>query len=93
VTITRLSDSKQIVDFGENLSGFVRLSIPAGRAIPGESIILRHAEVLQHPPYGPRDGNIYNGNLRSALAMDNYTMKGDPQGEVYEPHFTSHGMS
>eukprot|EP01052_Picozoa_sp_SAG31_P019141 SAG31_NODE_1385_length_8573_cov_27.673118_4_plen_134_part_00 len=47
---------------------------------------------LQHPPYGPRDGNIYVGNLRGAKATDTYILKGDPQGEVFEPVFTQHGF-
>ena len=26
-----------------------------------DQVVMRHAEVLQHPPYGPVDGNIYVG--------------------------------
>jgi alpha-L-rhamnosidase len=46
----------------------------------GQTVIMRHAEVLQHPPYGPADGSIYQGNLRTALATDTFTLRGDPQG-------------
>jgi alpha-L-rhamnosidase len=53
---------------------------------------LRHAEVLQHPPYGPIDGNIYVGNLRSAKATDIYVCKGDPTGESVSFSFTQHGF-
>jgi len=81
--------SKYIVDFGENLSGFCRLKV-TGPA--GTKITLRHAEVLQHPPYGPADGNIYIGNLRSAKATDVFILKGSGQEEIFEPHFTYHGF-
>ena len=60
-----MSGISQVVDFGDNLSGWVRIKV-TGPA--GSNITLRHAEVLQHPPYGPADGSIYVGNLRSALA-------------------------
>lgn len=81
----------QVVDFGENLSGWSRLnSIKA--CAKGSTITLRHAEVLMHPPYGPVNGSIYTGNLRSAKATDTYTCKGDATGESYEPSFTYHGF-
>jgi hypothetical protein len=79
------SSAKVVVDFGENLSGVTRIHV-TGNA--GDTVILRHAEVLQHPPYGPADGNIYVGNLRTALATDTYIMKGDPSGETYKASFT-----
>jgi len=89
VSITRLSDVSQVVNFGDNLSGWTKITV-TGPA--GSNVTLRHAEVLQHPPYGPANGEIYNGNLRSALATDIYILKGDPAGETFEPHFTYHGF-
>ena len=77
-----------VVDFGNNLAGWTKLSV-SGPA--GTKVTMRHAEVLQHPPYGPMDGNIYVGNLRSALATDTFILKGVGI-EVYEPHFTYHGF-
>ena len=65
-----------------------RLKMTAER---GVTVQLRHAEVMQHPPYGPEDGNIYVGNLRSAAATDVYVFKGDPAGEEVEFAFTQHG--
>ena len=56
----------------------------------GLTVQLRHAEVLQHPPYGPADGNIYVQNLRSAKATDTYILKGDPAGEEVAFSFTQH---
>ena len=70
----------------------MRLTLPA--PVPaGVTITLRHAEVLQHPPYGPVDGNIYVGNLRSAKATDVYTTRGaTAAAETWEPQFTYHGF-
>ena len=62
--------------------GWVKLRI-TGTA--GTTVTLRHAEALMHPPYGPRDGNIYVGNLRSAKATDVYILKGDLEGEEFQP--------
>ena len=41
---------------------------------------------------GPADGSIYQGNLRSANATDVFILVGNPEGEVFEPHFTYHGF-
>lgn len=91
VAIYRLpSDaSKQIVDFGNNSAGVCRLSVagfPSGTVLQ-----IRHAEVPQHPPYGPQDGSLYYDNLRSAKQTDTYTCNGsDPA--YYQPTFTYHGF-
>lgn len=78
-----------VVKFKENLSGWTRMKV---NGAAGQVVTLRHAEVLQHPPYGPVDGTIYQGNLRSAKATDTYTLSGNPDGETFEPHFTYHGF-
>jgi alpha-L-rhamnosidase len=78
-----------VFDFGQNGPGWCKLKITGPR---GLQIQLRHAELLQHPPYGPKDGNIYVANLRSAKATDVYILRGDPDGEVFEPTFTQHGF-
>jgi alpha-L-rhamnosidase len=69
----------------------VRLTLPAPTT-PGTVITIRHAEAVMHPPYGPKDGTLYYGNLRSAEATDTYTTRGDAAGEVFEPLFTWHGF-
>lgn len=78
-----------VYEFMQNEPGWCKLSITGQR---GLAVQLRHAEILQHPPYGPEDGNIYNGNLRSAKATDIYVLKGDPAGETVEFSFTQHGF-
>ncbi|MEA1887126.1 MAG: glycoside hydrolase family 78 protein [Bacteroidota bacterium] len=70
-----------IIDFGQNLVGWVRLKVKGEK---GDSIILHHAEVLD------RDGNFYTANLRSALQRNIYILNGSEQ--VFEPHFTWQGF-
>jgi alpha-L-rhamnosidase len=72
-----------IVDMGQNMVGRVRIRLK-GEA--GHTIRVRHAEVLN------ADGTLYTVNLRTALQTDYYTLKGDPEGEVFEPKFTFHGF-
>ncbi|PIG86868.1 hypothetical protein AARAC_009005 [Aspergillus arachidicola] len=74
---------KTILDFGQNLVGYVRLKNIKGPR--GHIIRLSHAEVLEHEELGTRP-------LRICQAIDEYTLKGDSQGEHYEPRFTFHGF-
>lgn len=83
------SPGTYVFDFTQNIAGWVKLKIKGEK---NTTITLRHAEALMHPPYGPRDGNIYVGNLRGAKATDTYILKGDPEGEEFQPVFTQHGF-
>jgi alpha-L-rhamnosidase len=78
-------------DMGQNFAGGVRLSLP-GPTAPGVTIVVRHAEAVLHPPYGPQNGSLYFGNLRSAEATDTFTTRGSTSGETFEPLFTWHGF-
>ena len=71
-----------VVDFGQNMVGWVRLKVqgPAGTIVT-----LRHFEVLD------QSGNVYTANLRAAAQTDKYVLKGQGE-EVFEPHFTFHGF-
>lgn len=71
-----------IVDFGQNMVGWVRLHV---QGPAGTTITLRHAEVLDQA------GNLYTENLRFAKQLVSYTLKGDGV-ETYEPHFTFQGF-
>ncbi|SDD34522.1 family 78 glycoside hydrolase catalytic domain [Auraticoccus monumenti] len=71
---------RTLVDFGQNLVGWVRVSV-AGEA--GRTVTLRHAEVLEHGELGTRP-------LRGALATDRFTLSGGE--DVFEPTFTFHGF-
>jgi alpha-L-rhamnosidase len=71
-----------LVDFGQNLVGWVRLRVRDQPA--GHEIVIRHAEVLEHGELGVRP-------LRTAKATDSYLLAGAPL-EVLEPSLTFHGF-
>ncbi|MFN8443763.1 MAG: glycoside hydrolase family 78 protein [Caldilineaceae bacterium] len=71
-----------ILDFGQNMVGWVRLKV-SGPA--GTTIKLIHAEVLD------QQGNLYTENLRFARQIAQVTLKGSGE-EVYEPRFTFMGF-
>jgi len=89
--VTQPSKKVYIYDFGQNFAGFVTINVK-GKA--GTTIRLRHAEMLNDGNSGSdgAKGTIYTSNLRSALATDYYTLKGDENGETYTPTFTFHGF-
>jgi alpha-L-rhamnosidase len=74
---------RTIIDFGQNLVGYVRLTNIKGPR--GHKITLSHAEVLESEELGTRP-------LRICKAIDEYTLKGNEKGEHYEPRFTFHGF-
>jgi len=73
---------KTLVDFGQNLVGRIRFSLPDGRA--GTEITVRHAEVLEHGELGTRP-------LRKADATDVIVLDGNGP-RTWEPRFTFHGF-
>lgn len=72
----------KVLDMGQNMVGWLKFSVQ-GKA--GETVELQHAEILD------RDGNFYRENIRSAMQLVRYTLKGD-EIESYEPHFTFQGF-
>jgi alpha-L-rhamnosidase len=74
---------KVILDFGQNLVGYLRIKNLRGDA--GHKITLTHAEVLEHDALGTRP-------LRDCKATDQYILRGSPEGESWEPRFTFHGF-
>lgn len=81
VAITRSPSGKTIVDFGQNLVGRLRLTV---RGAAGQTITLRHAEVLE-------GGELCTRPLRHAAATDRYTLRSG-ESETWEPRFTFHGF-
>ncbi|WP_051393392.1 alpha-L-rhamnosidase [Glycomyces arizonensis] len=79
--ITTSPSGRTIVDFGQNLSGRVRLRVDGS---PGETVTVRHAEILT-------GGELDTRSLRSVAATDRYRMRGDGP-EEWEPRFTVHGF-
>jgi len=80
--IFKTPNGETVVDFGQNLVGWVMLKA-SGPA--GTKITLSHAEVLT------KEGNFYTANLRSAKAQNSYILKGETQ-QTFEPHFTFQGF-
>jgi alpha-L-rhamnosidase len=71
---------KTLVDFGQNLVGWVRVRV---QGAAGTTITLRHAEVLEREELGTRP-------LRTAKATDRFILSGGE--DVFEPTFTFHGF-
>ena len=85
VSVSRLNENAQIVDFGQNLSGVIRLKLPKLSA--GQQISVFHAEELDE------NGDLYTLPLRGAAATDRYIASGDGRDlAVWEPSFTYHGF-
>ena len=72
----------QLIDFGQNMSGRVRIKV---RGKPGLVLTIIHAEMLTGK------GDPYTENLRTAKAVDTYVMRGTAS-ETWEPRFTFHGF-
>jgi alpha-L-rhamnosidase len=82
VKIIKSPKGETIVDFGQNLVGWIKLTVK-GKA--GDQITIHHAEVLD------KDGNFYTENLRAAKQEIQYTLKGGGV-EVYEPRLSFFGF-
>jgi len=82
VSIQRSPEGDLIVDFGQNLVGWVQLKVSGAS---GDQIDLYHAEVLD------KEGNFYTKNLRDADQKVTYILDGSSD-QVLEPHFTFQGF-
>ena len=75
-------DGTILLDGGQNIAGFVRLTV---RGRPGDTVTVRHAEVLEP------DGSLHVKSLRFAKATDTYVLADGDVTEL-EPVFTFHGF-
>jgi alpha-L-rhamnosidase len=73
---------EKVIDFGQNLTGWVQLKVK-GNA--GDKISIYHAEVLD------KQGNFYIANLRPAKQLNTFILKGGAE-ESFEPRFTFQGF-
>ena len=73
---------ESVVDFGQNLSGYVELTV-SGKA--NDRLVLSHAEVLD------KDGNFYTDSLRGAMQRTEYILAGGST-ETFKPSFTWQGF-
>ncbi|MFV0131976.1 family 78 glycoside hydrolase catalytic domain [Streptomyces sp. HMX87] len=83
VAVAALPGGRALVDFGQNLVGRLRIRV---RGEAGRTVTLRNAEVLDE------HGELCVRPLRTAVATDRYTLRGDTDGEEWEPRFTFHGF-
>ena len=81
VKVLTAPSGRQILDFGQNLVGRLRIRVRGER---GSVVTLRTAEVLQ-------DGEIFTRPLRTAKSVDRYVLAGR-EAEEWEPRFTFHGF-
>ena len=72
---------ERVIDFGQNMTGYVQLTIQAPR---GSRIVLHHGEVLDS------EGNFYNANYRSAKNEITYICSGN--ADVFKPSYTFQGF-
>lgn len=72
--------SENILDFGQNMTGWAAFRCTASK---GTKIHLRYGELV-------RDGQLYQGNLRTAKCE--YTYISDGQERWVHPHFTFYGF-
>jgi len=82
VSIQKRSGTHYIVDMGQNMVGWIKLSVNGSR---GDSVQLRFAEILDE------NEELETRNLREAKATDLYILKGN-ETETWEPGFTYHGF-
>jgi len=82
VKIFRTPANELVVDFGQNMVGWVQLKASGNE---GTEIKISHAEVLT------KEGNFYTTNLRAAAQENTFILKGSGV-EVFEPHFTFQGF-
>ena len=81
VEIIHTPKGETVIDFGQNMTGYVEISLQAPR---GSRIVLHHGEVLD------KDGNFYNANLRSARSENIYVCSGEK--DLFKPSYTFHGF-
>ncbi|MDN4473062.1 alpha-L-rhamnosidase [Demequina zhanjiangensis] len=82
VSLTSTAQGAALVDFGQNISGWVRLHV---RGPEGTKLTIRHGELLTP------EGDLETTNLRSAKAIDTVILAGSGR-ETWEPTFTFHGF-
>ena len=81
VAMFKTPNGETVVDFGQNLTGYVAFEIEAKK---GEKLAYSHGEILDS------EGNFYNKNLRSAKQKIEYICCDGKQS--YKPHHTFMGF-
>lgn len=80
IELLKTPSGKLVVDFGQNIVGWVRLELTGSK---GSIIKLQFVEVLDQ-------GEVATRPLRICKASDTIILSGEPQ--IWEPKFTFHGF-
>ena len=83
VAMTPLPDGRRILDFGQNMAGWIAMNV---RGNAGDTIRIKFAEKLN------ADGTLYLDNFRDALSEDIYVCNGKENGTPWHPVFVTHGF-
>lgn len=86
-TVEPVSVNGDVYDFGENLTGWIRIKVSGNR---GDQVIIKYSERIEKPD----KINAYSINFYTDLEnghCDKYICKGSNE-EVFEPRFTYHGF-
>lgn len=92
VEVTKPLENVLAYDFGQNFAGTCRIKVKGKK---GQVVTLRYGEEINKEAMINKDdvpGTVWTENLLTAEATDYYVLKGDAQGEVFEPEFTFHGF-
>lgn len=92
VSVSEPEKNVYVYDFGQNFAGTVRIKVRGER---GQVLTLRYGETLNTDSMCNKDdltGTVWTENLLTAEATDYYVMKGDAEGEYFEPSYTYHGF-
>ena len=81
VEIIKTPKGEYVVDFGQNLTGYVEVTAKGKR---GDRIVLHHGEVLD------KDGNYYQANLRKARNENIFVLSGEC--DVFKPTYSFQGF-
>ena len=81
VEIIRTPKGELVLDFGQNMTGYVEIKIKGKR---GDRIVLHHAEVLD------KEGNFYTANYRKARNENVYVLSGEE--DVFKPTYCFQGF-
>ena len=83
-TILKKTGDKTIIDFGQNIAGWVKVRMAQLQS--GDTVTIRYAEKLDST------GQLYRENLRNALSTDHYIANGKENGRWWSPIFSYHGF-
>lgn len=82
-SIKRTGRGTFIVDFGQNMAGWVQMKM---RGNSGDTIKIKYAEKLDD------NGELFIANLRDAETEDKYVCSGNEKGRAWHPTFVYHGF-